>query len=603
MQLKNKLIQVFSITSLRRKMIVSFTGLLITVLLIIHITYYYQSYVTFEKNLTDSVHQSLKMGLTNIDFYFEDVNNLSTSILSEAYVQEILKYDFEKQDLDFRIRIRTLEKIISQYTSARPYIQKVYLINKNKEILDNSLNGMTITDDLYNDGSSAPRFSSIHKASYISSHPAVVSFIKNIYSIQYPKNKIGTLIADFNANVIEKVVKDFQLPMKGNIFLVDSSGGLIYKSGEADISESEFLDQIKKLSDGNKMISIGPTKYICMAEASSNTDWRLISLIPYRSFSNSIIMQTNVVLFFIIIGVLASFIISRRIIYSMYRPIDLIITSMKKVEKGNLDSTVAYQNKNELLQLVEGYNSMLSKITTLIEQVKNKEQSKRQAELYALQAQINPHFLFNTLNSIRYLSKVYNAPEIRDITAALISLSSASLDSEKFITISHELELVNDYLYIQKIRYGDILDYSCTLDEAAGEYLIPRFSIQPIVENALFHGILPKGEGKILVSINMENNEIIISVTDNGIGIPELKLQEINNQLLSDEYKDYSNDVSEIRKLKNIGLENINYRIKMNFSGAYGLSLYRNAKSGLCVKIIIPAIKEASAYEKSSDRG
>ena len=172
------------------------------------------------------------------------------------------------------------------------------------------------------------------------------------------------------------------------------------------------------------------------------------------------------------------------------------------------------------------------------------------------------------------------------MTTALIQLSKASLSSEKFISIEQELELTDEYLKIQRLRYGAIFEVNKEVDEILMNCLIPRFSIQPAVENALFHGILPKGSGIITIKIYSQEEEIIIEIIDNGIGLSKGQLRIINEELEMATFIGGAKE--EISKLKNIGLENINYRIRMHYGKKEGGVRLYEENPGLKVKIIIP---------------
>jgi two-component system sensor histidine kinase YesM len=269
---------------------------------------------------------------------------------------------------------------------------------------------------------------------------------------------------------------------------------------------------------------------------------------------------------------------------------------MKEIEKGHFN-IINYAGVDEMQQLVDGYNSMITKTSALIEQVKLEEEEKRNAELYALQAQINPHFLYNTLNSIRYLAKEQGSGEIEQIAISLISLSRASLDSDKFITIKQEIDLVMGYIAIMKIRYEDMFHYTCEIEPDLELCMIPRFSIQPLVENALFHGIVPNEKGNIMVRVLEKDGGILIEVEDSGIGIEQRHLQIIKKNL-SGVHED-AIESKDRRSMKNIGLVNINDRIKMYFSPAYGLCIESCPESGTRVSVSIP--KQYGS--KTADRG
>lgn len=591
-------------TSLRKKIFLSFTTLLIAALLLLQLVNSIQSYGLLEEKLTTSVLQSLKLGLMNIDFFLEDADNFASGMITEPEIQASLSTAYDHNSLDTKLMLRSLDRTIKRYSSSRPYLHKVYPVNQNGDILDNALHGMTLPSFYH---SSKLQLSAPHRALYMTSSPTVVSIRKDIYPLPPASGSHGMLIADLDFGIIEKTIQDFTLPMDGDTFLLTPEFELLSQSGTGKIPASELrlLLQNEGLPSPGNTVKLQGTSYIALSETSDISGWHLVSLIPRSLFARSTAIQMKATLILFLFCMIAAVLISRKIISYLYEPLDLLTASMKKAEDGYFNSQVSYHRKDELLPLVRGYNSMLSRIQTLIEEVTGKERAKRQAELYALQAQINPHFLYNTLNSIRYLAKVHQVPEIRDTTSALIRLSRASLDSDKFIELQMETALVDDYLLIQSMRYGNILNYCCTgMDEQLGCCLLPRFSIQPLIENALFHGILPKGSGNIHLNISGTDTLLTITVTDNGIGMNADQLAKLNETLHTElPETSAAPDSGTFQRFKNIGIENINQRIKLNFGSKYGIKLTLLTEGGICAVMTLPRLTSLQPEEQVKDTG
>lgn len=432
------------------------------------------------------------------------------------------------------------------------------------------------------------KISSLHRTGYIAGNTEVFSLVKEIYAYNDPTRQIGTIVVDVDYHVIDGVIRDFSLPMNGMAALVDGQGEVFLKKDGRNVnwnSADEYKELFLELQDKDR-VKLDGKSYIALTRQSEVTGWRMLALIPRDELVKAIFLQLRLTIFLLLICLVIIGLVTRKIIFSIYGPLNLLMDSMAKIEKGDFDTQITYEKKDEFSRLIHGYNMMVAKIKLLLEEIIEKEKTKRNAELYALQAQINPHFLYNTLNSIRYFAKSYQVPEIRDMTTALIQLSKASLSSEKFITIGQEVDLTRQYLAIQKMRYGDILEITYEVEEGLEGCMIPRFSIQPIVENALFHGILPVGEGRIGVSVSGVGQGIQISIKDDGIGMEDEKIALLNESLENGiGGKKQKGDIS---KLKNIGLENINYRIKMHYKEGEPKLWLEKEEEGMAVYIWIP---------------
>lgn len=574
--------------SLKKQMILYFSCVMIVIFTLTELANAFQSYRLLEKNITASITESLNLGLKNLDYYFQDAGNVCSSIMADERAQEILDQEI-REDLDGRILVRELNKIITQYASTRSYITKVYLLDEDHQVINPELRGEKVESfaEVTKNGNLL-NISPLHPAGYITGSTKVFSLIKVIHPYNDRQQRVGTIVADIDCRILEDIFRDYTLPMNGSAVLFDREGNVLLKKNEKGIDWDSTGKQYRKvwLADDNETVAVDGMKYISISQESGITGWKVAALIPETEFIRAMIHQLRMGIFLLAACLIIIVLVSRKIIFTVYRPLNLLADSMKEIEEGNFDTKISYEKKDEFSTLIDGYNLMVAKIRTLLNEVVEKEKNRRNAELYALQAQINPHFLYNTLNSIRYFARIYQAPEIREMTTALIQLSKASLSSEKFITIKQELELTRQYLAIQKMRYGDILQFSCMAEEDLTDCMVPRFCIQPVVENALFHGILPKGAGKAVVEISSRGSGLLIRISDDGIGMSEEEIFAANQRLRGGIFGKRGKE--DISGLKNIGLENINYRIRINYKGR-GAGVYlRGKREGLLVILWIP---------------
>lgn len=265
---------------------------------------------------------------------------------------------------------------------------------------------------------------------------------------------------------------------------------------------------------------------------------------------------------------------------SITMPITRISRVTNQVAKGNLSVRAAAESGAEARMLSDSLNAMIDKINELLDQVTTEQIRLRKAEFELLQAQINPHFLYNTLDTIVWLAEAGDQKRVVSMVDNLSDFFRTSLNQGKdIISIREELAHVRSYLEIQQVRYQDILRYEITVPEDLYEYKIPKITIQPLVENALYHGIKNKrGQGTITVTGERSENGFVLYVRDNGIGMTQERLNEVRAGIQKLSYTG-----KEI-----YGLYNVNERIRLNFGETYGISIESTYGEGTCVSISLP---------------
>jgi two-component system sensor histidine kinase YesM len=301
----------------------------------------------------------------------------------------------------------------------------------------------------------------------------------------------------------------------------------------------------------------------------------------------SIILMLAAILF----SVVAAWSLSR----SIYIPIKKLHDVTATITKNDLQALVTSDNVDEITELGLSFNIMIGKIRELLDSKIKEQENLKKAEMRALQAQINPHFLYNTLDTIIWMAESKKNKQVIEIVSALSKFFRISLSKGKdWITIAEEIEQTRSYLTIQKIRYRDVLDFNIDFDEGVSDNTILKLILQPLVENALYHGIKNKRQGgTINVRAKMKNpNEVLLEVEDDGIGFTAEKLA-----LLKDELADDSGD---IRMESGFGIGNVNKRIKLYYGKQYGLSVRSEYNTGTCVTLVIPAKKEAGVQDDDS---
>jgi two-component system sensor histidine kinase YesM len=282
-------------------------------------------------------------------------------------------------------------------------------------------------------------------------------------------------------------------------------------------------------------------------------------------------------------SVLAAWGISR----SIYLPIKRLHDVTATITKNDLQALVTHGNVDEITEMGLSFNIMIGRIRELLDAKVKEQETLKKAELRALQAQINPHFLYNTLDTIIWMTESQKTEEVIEIVRALSSFFRISLSKGRdWITIGEEVERTRSYLIIQKMRYRDILDYRIEVDEGVAGNTVLKLILQPLVENAIYHGIKNKRQGGAVVvrAKQRDGNEILLQVEDNGIGFTPEKLARLRGEL--------ADDSGEIRLESGYGIGNVNQRIRLYYGKQYGVSIASEYNAGTCVSIVIPAVTE-----------
>ncbi|WP_315066095.1 sensor histidine kinase [uncultured Clostridium sp.] len=405
-------------------------------------------------------------------------------------------------------------------------------------------------------------------------------YVLNIYqpiNDKYNFNKYtGFLVIGIGEKNIKEFYSNLDKGLKIQTYLTDKDGIIISNEDKSLIgTESLYKDVLQGKSGqqkiGNKMI---------IYEKLDNWDWYMVGEIPRESM----LKDTNTVIFIIIILVLgAGALISiacYKLSNNLYKPMDTIVKKMKEVSMGNLEVRMEqkYEGK-DFKQLANGFNIMIEEINILMYRIKKEQSEIKQIELNRLQSQIKPHFLYNTLECIHWQALLDGNKNVSRMVKALANFYRLCLSKGKdIISLSQELANVENYLIIQNMRYSDIAECEISIDDTFKNVLIPKLTLQPLIENSIYHGIRVKDgyKGKILVSAKEEGDKIIISVADNGVGMEQEQIDEINNSIsIFDEKTGY-------------GLRNVHKRIEILFGRGYGLYYRKNEYGGVTVDVLLP---------------
>lgn len=280
---------------------------------------------------------------------------------------------------------------------------------------------------------------------------------------------------------------------------------------------------------GREDVKIGDERYLLLKIDENEQDWHYLSAIKYNSFADK--KQLILTIFFstVVISLLLFLLIALCISRFITTPLNKLMKAMKKTENGEFKSAYVTSHKDEIGQLQDEYNEMVQKISQLLTQKIDEQKLLRKAELNTLQEQIKPHFLYNSLSGIGYLINSRQNDRAYDMILSLSEYYRESLSKgSEIVSFKTEINIVKNYLKLQKMRFPDMFDDVYEISEQVWEYKIPRLILQPLVENALHHGIIPMAEGGIIkIQAYAEEENFVITVSDDGVGMEKEKMQEI----------------------------------------------------------------------------
>ena len=397
-------------------------------------------------------------------------------------------------------------------------------------------------------------------------------------------NEIGTLLI----NIDEVYLSDiYQSALNGTnvIYIIDSNGNIISHTNK-DMRGMNFInvENFKKLYGENdfRLTKKSVGEYLISNYHDTQTGWTIIEEMP-SSFVLSDVYRAYIIIS-IIIGIcfLISLVISYLVAGKVSKPLLDLCDSLNQVKEGNFDVVSKVAGYDEINLLKSSFNGMAQEIKKLLEDIKNKEAYKRRIENDLLRAQINPHFLYNTLFSIKCLAETRRPEEVSEMISALIDFLKMTLRKDAdLICLSEEFIITEKYLVLQQMRYGDKLSFEFEPDEKTTQCMVPALILQPIVENAIFHGIEAKNEmGIIVISSEIQNERLIISISDDGAGMNEDTLERVIDTCTNKEYT----------RNESIGIANVSGRIKVDFGNEYGLHIESEAGIGTTVTIELPII-------------
>lgn len=562
----------------------------VIIITVISLSYTRQSVFENSSLYTQTIIQQMNQ---NIDSYIDYMENTSYLVSSNEDVQKYLFGD--TADPEAR------DRILSQFETildSRSDILNLGIIAENGRMLINNGQRLTNQDlDIHSqewytnalEGRESVYLTSSHVQHIISGErPWVITLSRGIRNKEMGRGqeKEGVFFIDLNYSAISELCDQSMVGNQGYAFIVDADGNIVYHPQQQQLYnelQTENIDLV--MNAGSDIVTWGDgiNKKMYSVSRSEKTGWTVVDCVRVEELlrrSN----EAQSIYVLVAIGLMAvALFFSRFVAKSITLPIQRLCDSMERVQEGDFSvSDIVVDSENEIGSLTKSFNVMTQRIHELMAQNIREQEAKRKSELKALQSQINPHFLYNTLDSIIWMAEGKKNEEVVLMTASLARLLRQSISNEdELVSIGQEIEYARGYLTIQKMRYKDKLEFWIEVEPSILNIRLIKLVLQPVIENAIYHGLKYKeSRGLLLVKGFMKNGNAVLQVIDDGVGMDQETLDHIYERHKVDYHSN------------GVGIYNVQKRLQLYYGNEYGIVYESKPGEGTTATITIPGQQE-----------
>lgn len=581
--------------SLMIKLCVFSSFLVIFPVISVGVISYNRSAVELENVLRQSSSQVIDQVESHIEYYLQDFEITSLKIINSPELSSLLKVKTsENKDKSMEPTRNTLKA--AEYSRAD--ISNITIILDNNLVIDtlgerNFYPAMRMKEEYWYSSVPLNGMSMLvmRKLKLANKEQPVISLVRRLYNPQ-TLLPVGMLIIDINFKRIEEISNKVTISKNGYFSILDANGHYVYHPDYSKLGKRVEFKQLTNLKTENSTeILENERKDFVTYTFSRNLGWTFLSAVPYRDLTGGIIQIEKTISLTIFFSLIIAYLIGFGFATSIIRPIRRLQHFMKEVEIGNLNGRVRVDSNDEIGQLTAGFNNTVEKLSNLLEEVyisklKEAEMSLKQkeVELKMLQSQMNPHFLYNSLETIRGMALEENQEHIATMSFSLGKLLRYNLNNHSStVSLREEMNFCEMYLQIQKFRFEERFEYKFDIPQWVMELKVVKFSLQPLVENCFVHGYGPHTRKlKIVISVfRQSESSFVIRIFDSGKGIQDSILEEIKKRM---DLKTATSDG------ENIGIVNVHQRIHYLFGPEYGITIQSEQGSGTVVLIHLPIL-------------
>ena len=569
-------------TTTRIQLIISMMASVLIPTILINLFYYQQLNESTKAQLLSYQREIVQQSSDDVQALVDQINITTRQLIAMSVSSDMYTNYNEKTPSEKLNTVKSLQRMMQSIVFSVSYHAGTYYIGTDNSVFSNlnTLNADKLLCSIGMEENGVP-FEADYYSNVVSVR--VIPFLTDIQNYNR-YNALQTIGIDLQYSDLENIFEGKYKPEEIEIFIVNDDNKLIYYLSSSDFQWERSIgkalnnEQLSYLNDFNHKGKERIDNYV------PGPGWNVYSYIHLNAFEADASAQNRSLLLILLMTLLFAFIFSYFVSKSITRPINALITKMKRIGQddkkqgmmpivtGNKDIMVLSANFDEMLIQIE----RLNKITI------EKEKEKTSMQLRALQAQINPHFLYNTLEDIRSIALENNIISISEMTKALARIFRYCISKENIVTVQEEIAHIRNYAQIQHYRYGERLSILYYVDEKIMDCRIVKFILQPIIENAISHGIEPKlGKGVITIIGGIKEQKIEFRIIDNGIGMTPEQLVQINNDL-----------ADRRESSRGIGLINVDMRLKLHYGEEYGIVVESHFGEGTQVTVRMPYVGE-----------
>lgn len=589
-----KIKQSYKNMAVRGKIITVFVAILvffmILVLIIPNVILYHSNIAKIEQSIQDECGM-INLQISNLHNNLEICQNSTIQGINQVYEET----EAEQVDKISFISVKnSLSSVLNYYKSCFQDVDSIIFIDDKNNVVSAGLNAVPGMEEIERLITEIPSFGPVNSLifpvekrsfSLKKQEECTLTLGKRIIRIDTGENlgyllvnvKTSTIAKFFHPNADEVYRKSFYILDERNKVIVSQDPG---NELQGDVNK-DFVKKLAEHHGSSFQTATAENKAVLVTNKKNEKfSWTLVNEVPIRDIMKDVYYMTVVIVVIGILCIVVAVIFILVLSELITNPIRDLTDTADKISAGELSCRCVVDRKDEVGVLSETFNSMLERIQKLLNQVKQEQKRKRETELALFQVQIKPHFLYNTLDLIYVCCEMEDGKVGGKIAKALADYYRTCLSGgEEVISIGEELRNIENYLFIQKERYSDIINYKISAPEECLKYKIPKMTLQPLVENAIYHGLKEKeGQGCITIEAREEGGMVILAVEDDGVGM--------NNRLF-DELLQKNDD----KEKKHFGLKNVHERIQLYFGEGYGLSVNQNKAEGTSIRIVIPRVE------------
>lgn len=570
----------FKFNSIFLRTFLFITALTVIPFIVLSIMFYSNTLKNIREEITLENSYIFDNSVNIIDRTLMEVDTLTSSLASNESTQ---LYTINNVSTD---SFKTISRLAKTLPIIYRYIDSIYIYSEPTDtvIMDN--NSIPLSDLSDTDWINAYRAVTSPKGTIIprsknNVYPQLITIIKPIYVADEKK---GAIIMNINAQSIYNSML-YQQYKDGRLFFLVNADNKIIISSELSYFNT-YPDDIGlntltiESNPKNSVYEINDKNYVVLSGDSTISDYKYISAYPLELYEHKLSTMKLQIIGILLLLMIIIFILAYVASVRSYSPLNEIISFLDNSQPPA--DSIEEEDKNELMYIINSIQTHINDKTKMAEILEERMKLLRKSQYDMLQTQINPHFLYNTLETINWMANNMSNSE-NPVSKSLINLASFfrnTLTSGYFVSIENEIKYTNEYVNILALRYGDLFDIEWDIDESILSYTIIKICLQPIIENAVYHGIKQKNDkGLIKIKGLCDDNNIILIVSDDGVGIEKDDLDELNKTL---------SETSFTNEKSHIGLSNVNQRIKIIFGDSYGIHVESTVGVGTDVYVTIP---------------